>query len=108
MSRPCSSQVYQVTPDPGELGDLFATQARRTTADPGRQADVLRLDPLTPAAQERRQLATSGVRVDRLDGRDVLESVGGQRQSGHVVIIASRIRPVQTVQAGSQVVLIPG
>ena len=56
MSRPCSSHVYQVTPDPGELGDLLAAQARGAAPAAGRQADLLGRDPLAPAAQEVGQL----------------------------------------------------
>jgi hypothetical protein len=50
MSRPCSSQVYQVTPTPASV----ATSSRRR---PGvRQADLLGRDALPAAAQEGGQL----------------------------------------------------
>ena len=56
MSRPCSSQVYQVTPTPARV----ATSSRRSPGvrrrGRGRQADLLRGDPLPPAAQESGQL----------------------------------------------------
>src|ERR1700760_3435412 len=46
--------------DPGELRHLLAAQSRGPAPGAGRQAGVLRADPLAAAAQERRQLGPAG------------------------------------------------
>ena len=63
MSRLCSSHVYQVTPDAGELGDLLAAQPRRPAAARGDDADIVGREPLATVAQERGELVAPGGRL---------------------------------------------
>jgi hypothetical protein len=55
--------------DAGQRGDLLAAQARRAAPGGGRQADLLRRDPLAPAAQESGQLLAAV--------RELLPAIGG-------------------------------
>ena len=65
IGRPCSSQVYQVTPTPAS----WASSSRRSPAvrraGTRRQAHVLGADPLPPGAQERGELGPARRRVAR-------------------------------------------
>ena len=62
-SRPCSSHVYQVVPDPGEQGDLLAAQTGCAPPAAVGQADVVGLQAGALGAQEIGQLGAPAIAV---------------------------------------------